>query len=164
MFSRSVTAVVSLLLTASSAIALLDCPANALIPSLHPGKKIAQVPKQITQNRPGRGGWLKELNLSPEQIQKIREIRNQYKDRLSQQRQAVQQAQRELKDLMAGNASADQVRQKHSQMQTLQQQLADTRMESMLAIRAILTPEQRQKLTEVMRQQRQSTKNQTLEK
>lgn len=95
-------------------------------------------------------GWLKELNLSPDQIQKIKQIRSQYQGRLTQERQAVQQAQQELKELMTGNASAERVRQKFDQVQTLRQQLADTRLESMLAIRKVLNSEQRQKLAELM--------------
>jgi Spy/CpxP family protein refolding chaperone len=113
-------------------------------------QSLAQSPPQ--PRRTETRGWLKELNLSPEQIQKIRQIRGQYQGRLTQQRQAVQQAQQELKELMTGNASTEQIRQKFDQVQRLRQELADTRMDSMLAIRKILTPEQRQKLADLLRQ------------
>jgi Spy/CpxP family protein refolding chaperone len=132
-------------------------PGIAQIPAFSQRTVIGQSPRRVPL-LPMRG-WLKDLNLSQEQLQKIREIRQQYQERFSQRRQAVSQAQQELKDLMAGNASAEQIRQKFSQVQTLQQQLADLRMESLLAIRAILTPEQRQKLTEVMRQRQQGARD-----
>jgi periplasmic protein CpxP/Spy len=116
---------------------------------------LAQAPSPRPGNPPMRDGWLKELNLSRDQIQKIREIRDRYKDRMTQQRQATRQAQKELRDLMAGNASTDQIRQKHDQAQSLQQEFARTRVESMLAIREVLNPEQRQKLAERMKQRGQ---------
>ena len=147
MVIRPVSTLVALLITAGSAIVL--APAIASVSSA-----VSQ-PLVQTQSQPQRvelKGWLKELNLSPDQIQKIRQIRSQYQGRLTQQRQAVQQAQQELKELMAGNASTEQVRQKFEQVQRLRQELADTRMESMLAIRKVLNPEQRQKLAELMRQ------------
>ncbi len=97
-----------------------------------------------------RAQWLRELNLSADQVQRIQAIRDQYHAQLSGQRRAVQQAQQELQQLVDSNASAEQIRQKFDQVQTLKRQLNETRMESMLAIRAVLTPEQRQKMNEIM--------------
>ena len=97
-----------------------------------------------------RAQWLRELNLSADQVQKIQAIRDQYHARLSEQRRAVQQAQQELQQLMDSNASAEQVRQKFDQVQSLKRRLGETRMDSMLAIRAVLTPEQRQKMNELI--------------
>lgn len=143
---RSVPITIALLLTLGSAIALPISTSACMT--------LAQADTQSPRrSRPQRKeNWLQELNLNKEQIQKIQEIRRQYQDRLTQQRQSVKQAQQELKDLMAsGDTSSEQIRQKFSRVQILQQTLADTRMESMLAIRSVLTIEQRQKLTEFMR-------------
>jgi len=147
MLIRPVSSFGAVAITLGSAIALT--PPVALVSSAI-SQPIAQA--QSNQHQVAERGWLKELNLSPEQIQQIRQIRGQYQGRLTQQRQAVQQAQQELKDLMAGNASTEQVRQKFDQVQRLRQELTNTRMESMLAIRGVLNPEQRQKLAELMRQ------------
>ncbi|NJP09972.1 MAG: Spy/CpxP family protein refolding chaperone [Leptolyngbyaceae cyanobacterium RU_5_1] len=136
--------------THSSAIAVPGFPLAQALAQPVIKQRIAQ-----SQGRPGssvKSGWLKNLNLSRDQLQKIREIRQQYKDKLAQQQQAIRQAKQELHTLMAGNASADQIRQKFNQVKALRQQLADTRLESMLAIRNLLNPEQRQKLAEYMRQ------------
>jgi periplasmic protein CpxP/Spy len=144
---RSVPVIIALLLSLGSAAALPISAASCMT--------LAQADTQSSQrSRPQRKeNWLQDLNLNKEQIQKIQVIRRQYQDRLTQQRQSVKQAQQILKDLMAsGNASSEQIRQKFNQVQTLQRSLADTRMESMLAIRNVLTVEQRQKLTELMRQ------------
>jgi Spy/CpxP family protein refolding chaperone len=146
----SVPVTIALMLTCGSATALPITTGACMT--------LAQADTQPPQRfpRPARKeNWLQELNLSKEQIQKIQQIRRQYQDRLTQQRQSVRQAQQALKDLMASkDASSEQIRQKFSQVKTLQQTLADTQMESMLAIRSVLTIEQRQKLTEFMRQQR----------
>lgn len=145
MLYRSIPVMIALLLTLGGAIVLPISTASCMT--------LAQADTQSPQrSRPQRKeNWLQELNLNREQIQKIQQIRRQYQDRLTQQRQSVKQAQQELKTLMAsGDASSEQIRQKFSQVQTLQQTLADTRMESMLAIRTVLTVEQRQKMTELI--------------
>jgi periplasmic protein CpxP/Spy len=122
----------------------------APVPGFSLAPTLAQAPAKLQQQE--LRGWLRELNLSTDQLQQIRQIRNQYQGRLTQQRQAVQQGQQELKQLMAGNASTEQVRQKFEQVQRLREELQKTRMESMLAIRKVLNPEQRQKLAELMKQ------------
>ena len=144
MLYRSVPVMIALLLTVGGAITLPISTSACMT--------LAQADTQSPRSA-RKENWLQELNLSKEQIQKIQAIRRQYQDRLTQQRQSVKQAQQALKDLMAsGDASSEQIRQKFNQVQTMQQTLADTRMESMLAIRTVLTVEQRQKMTELMRQ------------
>jgi Spy/CpxP family protein refolding chaperone len=99
-------------------------------------------------------GWLRDLDLSPDQMQKIQSIRGQYQDKLVSQRQAARQSQRELRTLMAGDASVDAIRQKYREAQTLKQQVANTQFDSMLEMRQVLTPQQRQKFAERMEQKR----------
>ncbi|MCY7393410.1 MAG: Spy/CpxP family protein refolding chaperone [Leptolyngbyaceae cyanobacterium CAN_BIN12] len=152
----SIPVTIALLLTLGSAIRE-TIPMAIAQPLSTPARiTLAQADTQSPRQFPRlarKENWLQELNLSKEQIQKIQQIRRQYQARLTRQRQSVKQAQQSLKDMMAsGNTSSEQIRQKFSQVQTLQQTLADTRMESMLAIRSVLTIEQRQKLTELMRQ------------
>jgi periplasmic protein CpxP/Spy len=155
MFHPSLSAISTAISTALLlSMGLVAMPIDA-IAAPERSQSIAQAPARPNnaQNNPqARDRWIKELNLSREQIQKIREIRDRYQDRLTQQRQAARQAQRELRELMSGNASTEQIRQKHEQVQTFQKELETTRMESMLAIREVLNPEQRQKLAETMRQ------------
>ncbi|PZV15561.1 MAG: hypothetical protein DCF22_07040 [Leptolyngbya sp.] len=150
---RSVPVTIALLLTLGSAIALPLLTSACITLA----QADIQPPRRSLPHPTRKENWLQELNLSKEQIQKIQQIRHQYQDRLTQQRQSVKQAQQALKDLMSSkDASSEQIRQKFNQVRTLQQTLADTRMESMLAIRNVLTTEQRQKLTEFMRQPRKS--------
>lgn len=62
----------------------------------------------------------------------------------------MRQAQQELINLLAGNASREQIRSKYNQIRGLRQQLTDAEFENTLAIRDVLTPEQRQKFIELM--------------
>ncbi|MFZ4665978.1 MAG: Spy/CpxP family protein refolding chaperone [Prochlorotrichaceae cyanobacterium] len=94
--------------------------------------------------------WLGELNLSTEQMQRIKAIHEQYKPQFQANRESMRSAHDEFRQLMAGNAPVNQLRQKHQQLQTMQQQSGDLRFESMLAIREVLTPEQRQQAATLM--------------
>lgn len=97
-----------------------------------------------------KDGWLKDLNLSADQVQKIRAIRGQYQDKITQGRQAVRKARQELQALMAGDATEAQLRAKYNQVKTLKQQVADVQFESILATRNVLNLEQRRKLANRM--------------
>jgi periplasmic protein CpxP/Spy len=98
----------------------------------------------------------KELNLSGDQIQKLQQLRKNAQGKTKERRQILQANKQELNQLIQGNASADRVRQKRQQVQSLQREIADTNFEQTLAIREILTPEQRVKLQQIMEQRRQN--------
>jgi periplasmic protein CpxP/Spy len=98
----------------------------------------------------------KELNLSGNQIQKLQQLRKNAQGKTKERRQILQANKQELNQLIQGNASADQIRQKRQQVQSLQREIADTNFEQTLAIREILTPEQRVKLQQIMEQRRQN--------
>jgi Spy/CpxP family protein refolding chaperone len=143
MSSRSISLILAAIVTLGGAAVLANPHALSLQP-------LAQMPVE-GGDRGGRG-WLKDLDLTPQQTQQIQAIRQQYQAQLTQRRQAMRQAHQELRDLMAGNASADQVRQKFNQVKELRRTLADTQFESMLAIREVLTPTQRQKFADRLQQ------------
>lgn len=115
------------------------------------------------QNRPGgkEGGMFEKLNLSADQKQKMQAVRAQYKDQISQRMQAVRQARKELETMMAGTANASQIRDKHRQIMGLRQQLQDVQFESTLAMRELLTSEQRSQLAQLMQQRHETAKNRT---
>ncbi len=107
-----------------------------------------------TKDKPGRGeGWLQKLNLTPEQTQKIKTIRQQTRTQIQQQQTALRQAQQELQQMISGDASTGQLRDKFQQLQGLRQQLSSIQFNSMLAIRDVLTPEQRRQFAEQMQRQ-----------
>ena len=118
---------------------------------------LSQTAVQATedQRRPQRGTRLiQELNLTPEQTQRIQTIQNQYQGQIAQRKQAVRQARQELFGLMAGTATESQIRQKHDQVETLKQQAEEVRFNSMLAMREVLTPQQRRQFAERMQNRR----------
>lgn len=143
---RPIAAIATLVMVVGGISPLATAIAETTLPSPLRWQAPVFLAQAQRQRRNPQANWLKELNLSKEQLQKIQAIRQQYQTRLNQQRQAVQQAGTELKQLIASNASTEQIRQKFDQVQTLRQNLAKTRIESMLAIREVLTPEQRQKM------------------
>ncbi len=121
-------------------------------------------PRTVAQNlespRGVEGGklrWMDQLNLSEQQKQKLQAIRSQYKDQLSQRKQAVRQATRQLRDLIAGNASVEEIRAQHQQVQGLRQQLENVSFESMLATREVMTLDQRQQYAQLMEQRRKDS-------
>ncbi len=117
--------------------------------------------KGVTQNqfRPHHhNGIVQALNLTPEQVQKMQLIRKQYKDPITQTNQQLSQAKQQLSDAIASTAPADRVRAKHLQVDILQKRLGDLRFESTLAVRELLTPEQRIKYVQRMQKQQPKIK------
>ena len=131
-------------------------PSTENKPELEPDI-LAQAP-----NRPDRdenvnmpsGRMLKQLNLSTEQLQKLKTIRERDLVRIRELAQQSRQANKELRDLLAGSASSDTIRSKHDQVLNLQQELQKQHFERMLAMREILTPQQRSQLKEIMQKNR----------
>jgi protein CpxP len=147
-----------------SAIALLmftlgTTAAATAAPSPLQGAKIAQNQKP---NRPAgkAGGLFDKLNLSADQKQKMQAVRTRYKDQISQQMQAVRQAGQELQTMMSSTTTNDtQMREQNTKIIGLRQKLEDVQFESMLAMREVLTPEQRSQLAQLMQQRRDTAKN-----
>jgi periplasmic protein CpxP/Spy len=104
----------------------------------------------------GVGRLAKELNLTPVQIEQLQKLRTASKRKIKERRQTLRVAKHELAQLIQGNATTDEIRQKRKQVQALQKDLADDRFEGTLAIREILTPEQRMKLHQLMEQRHQN--------
>ncbi|MBN3958182.1 Spy/CpxP family protein refolding chaperone [Nostoc sp. NMS8] len=144
MLIRRVSILAAAMIALGSTIALAK-------PTLISQQVIAQNPTGVTRpNRAKSEGWLKDLNLTSQQLQQIKQIRNQSKQQIAQKSQEIRQGQQELHDLIAGTATKEQVRGKYNQIKLLKQQLSDTQFENTLAIREILNPEQRQKFADRM--------------
>jgi Spy/CpxP family protein refolding chaperone len=131
-----------------------DSPENK--PELDP-EILAQIPGRQNRNESGdmpSGRMLKQLNLSTEQLQKIKAIRDRDLAQIRELAQQSRQANKELRDLLAGSESSDVISAKHTQVLNLQQELRKQHFERMLAMREILTPEQRSQLKEIMQKNR----------
>ena len=86
-----------------------------------------------------------ELNLSAEQKTKLDELKDKTKFGTKEKRKAMEQCMQELESLISGSASEKEVRAKFSELQTLEDAYAKARLEKILAVREILTPEQSKK-------------------
>lgn len=93
---------------------------------------------------------LTPLNLTTEQKDKIKEIRKETGLKTRDYRQQLREKRVELQNLMFDpKATEGHLRNKHSEMRKLQEQAEDTMFRDFLAIRALLTPEQKAHLPEV---------------
>lgn len=133
------------------AIIALSSTITLAKPTLVSRQVIAQTPTSVPRtNTPKPGGWLKDLNLTSQQLQQIKQIQNQSKQQIAEKSQIIRQEQQELHDLIAGTATKEQLRGKYNRIKLAKQQLADIQFENTLAIREILNPEQRLKFANRM--------------
>ncbi|GAC1460386.1 MAG: hypothetical protein NVS2B14_04620 [Chamaesiphon sp.] len=151
---RRISTLGILLLSLGSAVALAD--STSLL-----SQTTNQTQEHLHRRHKDWGSLMQQLNRTQAQQQELDTIRNQSKDQMSQRKQAMHQAAQELRDLMVGTATDDQIRDKYKQVQALRQQLADLRFENLLAMRKVLTPEQRQKFAQLMQQRSKHPPNRT---
>lgn len=100
----------------------------------------------------GRGEkWAKmaeELSFTPEQRDKLKKIQEDFHKTLPAKRDAMETAREELQTALKGSASDDEIRKKFQALEAAQSDFAKSRFEKVLAIRGILTPDQRAKFKE----------------
>jgi periplasmic protein CpxP/Spy len=114
------------------------------------------------ETRPKKMGQMfQRLNLTPDQIQKMRSIRQQYKDPIREQQRSIREARRAMQQTFGSVSSSSTVLSEFQAVQQKQQSLNQLRFKSLLAIREVLTPTQRQQLAEQMmsRQDKLQRKN-----
>lgn len=141
-------------------VGLLGFSITALFVNLTP--TMAESLAQGSPNQPGMNRrsdqLMNSLNPTPEQQQQLQAIRQEYQGEMQQQQQQMRQIQQELNDLMSGNASESQIRQKHDQLMNVKQQMGQLQFDMMLKMRAVLTPEQRAQLMDLMQERRQNSR------
>ncbi|MCM1982014.1 Spy/CpxP family protein refolding chaperone [Lyngbya confervoides] len=104
------------------------------------------------RNRPQRREFLRSLNLSRSQIRELQQIRRDYQPRMRSQRQRLWEEREAFRQLLSSNASNAAVEDQFEVVQTLRQDLDRLRLESVTAMRSVLTPAQRQILADQRRQ------------
>lgn len=115
---------------------------------------VAQAPERAQRQR----GLFRDLQLSRQQRQAIRKIRQQYGPQTREKAQLLRQTRQDLKAMIAGESAEDEIRSQFQTLEQLTQETLNLRFENMMAIREVLTPDQRQQLAqklEARRQQRQ---------
>ncbi len=88
--------------------------------------------------------WLRELNLTRQQVRELQRIRRQNQATLSNYSQELTQARRQLRDLLSSEASDAELQRHFERTQALSQEAEQLRFEAMLSMRNVLTPAQRQ--------------------
>jgi Spy/CpxP family protein refolding chaperone len=104
----------------------------------------------------GQGKLMESLDLSATQKQQLEAIRQKYQAQMKSVSEQLRTNQNELRTLMSGNGSDNDIRAKHTQVNNLRQQLGEMRFNSMMESRQVLTPAQRQKFSQLMQENRQS--------
>ncbi|NBD15923.1 MAG: periplasmic heavy metal sensor [Cyanobacteria bacterium] len=102
-----------------------------------------------------RGELIDQLDLSDTQKNELQRIRNEYQPRFMEQREALFEARQTLRNMMVDdNASNSDLRQQHDKILSLRDEMGNLRFESMLEMREVLTPEQREDFAELMDERR----------
>ena len=96
--------------------------------------------------------WLQSLDLSDEQMQQIRTIYQQNRGATSSLRQQLRETRERMYSMLTSDVEADQIVDVHQQVQTLQQELENQRFTALLEVRNVLTPGQRARVAETLRQ------------
>ncbi|MBE9168469.1 Spy/CpxP family protein refolding chaperone [Pleurocapsales cyanobacterium LEGE 06147] len=137
---------------------MLEMSVTESAPSDSSLQVVTEKSEQFSKDSWGRK-LLQELNLSQDQKQQIEQIRRQYQQAMVQGQKNLHSAQQELAKMMVGTDTTEVIRSQHQQVVQLRQELGELRFESMLAIREILTPEQRQKFAQIMQSHRENPAN-----
>lgn len=91
---------------------------------------------------------MKQLELTQEQKEKIKADREKRKPEMKAARERAKAAREKLREAFKQNLPAEQLRALKTEAQAAQAAIADARFEGMLAIREVLTPEQRAKFNQ----------------
>lgn len=96
------------------------------------------------------GEMFKQLDLTPEQRTKIKELRQASREKMNSTRQAVATAHDNLRNGAAkADATPENLRVLHEDVIKAMSEMMRLRFEEMLSIRAILTPDQRAKFAKI---------------
>ena len=98
------------------------------------------------------GRMMSNLNLTKEQKSQLSNLRKTNRNEMKAKYDAVRAKEKELKDELKTNASESVLRAKFKELQDLKAEAASLRFDHLLAIRKILTPDQRKKFRGFMRE------------
>ncbi|MFP4318553.1 MAG: DUF3747 domain-containing protein [Phormidium sp.] len=108
-------------------------------PPRQPQEKQPSQPSQPSQEEPVRD----EMALSNNQQERITEIRQSYLAENGRLEAELNQARQELQEMMIGDASTRQIRRQRNTVERLRQRVSDNRFSSMMAVREVMSVEQR---------------------
>ncbi|MEW6615907.1 MAG: Spy/CpxP family protein refolding chaperone [Thermodesulfobacteriota bacterium] len=93
-----------------------------------------------------------QLNLTPEQKQKLEENKNKYKEEANRLREEIHNKKELLREELAKpELDMNKITQIHNDLKTVLLKMEDLRLEGILEVRKILTPEQLNKFNKKMK-------------
>lgn len=118
----------------------------------------AWMPGGVKQGGGGaKDNIFKELNLTPEQQQKLGENRKAQREKTAQLRQAVKEKREELrKGLESATVTRAAVEPLVGEIKSLVAQLIDNRLNGIFAVKEILTPEQFSQFNQIMEKRKEN--------
>ncbi len=99
----------------------------------------------------GKMPFMEELNLSEAQREKIKALHESNRPQFEKDREAMHQAKTRFDEAMDGDGSPDEIRKRFQALQKARDAMMSFGFEQALAVREILTPEQRKKFQELRR-------------
>jgi len=107
-----------------------------------------------------KGGIYKELNLTPEQQNKLEANRKSQREKTSQLRTAMKEKNEALQQVLKDPAvTREKFEPLVNEIKSLQAQLIDQRINGILAVKDILTPEQFAKFNQLMEKRKEGRKD-----
>lgn len=107
---------------------------------------------------------IENLDLTDDQAAQLRAIREGNREEMQALHENLRNEREAMHDLMAGIASEAELRAQHDAVQSLHREVADQRFENMLAVRNLLTPEQRTEIAGQMEQRRETRRERLQER
>lgn len=138
-------------LMAAAWLAALTLGAGATVWAAQPPANAPQAENGEEQGEMGPGhGWIQALNLTPDQVAKLRQNRVDNRKQTIKTRADMQTLQVDLgEEAMKDKPDAARVQQLARQMGDLHAQMVVQRVKGITFMRSILTPEQKQKLDQM---------------
>ena len=146
-------------------VVLLLCAANVLASAQNrpPGPPLGETPDSVG-GPPRRPDLLRQLGLSPDQLQQIRQINKERKPLMDEAARRLRDANRNLDmAIYADNVDENEVQQRLNEFHAAQSEMSRLRFMSELQVRRVLTPDQlvkfrdlRAKFAAMMESQRQN--------
>lgn len=149
-YLKIITSVMALFLMSGVSAWAQDNPETERLDGFGPlGHFDENVPNEGAQEN--RRLWMKELGLSAEQVQKMREIREKFRPRMVEARKNMFAAKKQMKTLIgAPDSSKESLQEAHNAIRDRARVLSDIQFEVMWEMRQLMTPEQKKKFSEHM--------------
>lgn len=132
-------------------------------PLLAPDAAYAGRPERAGKSGEFRGNRhdriLRQLDLSDEQKKKLADLREANREKSKEARAEMRKKREALEKALDSDASSDELRRLHQDLQKTRIKLGDLRFDQVLAVREVLTAEQRKKFKDLKAEKREKKRH-----